>query len=152
VADAHAKRDLLGRACCLLFPICWDEPFGLVMIEAMACGTPVVALRRGSVPEIVVDGYTGIVVDEAAELADAIHRARLLSSFDCRTHAELTFSTAAMATGYEAAYRRLLEEITDPTFTPGPGSNGAEPRTWSWRDDWPPSDRWLDDGTIPAAS
>ena len=68
VADATAKRDLLSRACVMLFPICWEEPFGLVMIEAMACGTPVVAMRRGSVPEVVVDGVTGIIRDDPAEL------------------------------------------------------------------------------------
>ena len=114
VADGQAKRDLLRRASCLLFPICWEEPFGLVMIEAMACGTPVVALRRGSVPEIVVDGQTGIVVDDPAELPDAIHRARKLDALDCRTHAEIHFSIEAMATGYENAYRRLLAETAMP--------------------------------------
>ena len=64
-ADAAAKRDLLARASALLFPIVWEEPFGMVMLEAMACGTPVVALRRGSVPEVVVDGVTGVICDQA---------------------------------------------------------------------------------------
>lgn len=108
VADGVAKRDLLRRATCLLFPVCWDEPFGLVMIEAMACGTPVVALRRGSVPEIVVDGSTGVIVDDPAELPDAVHRARKLDPMDCRTHTELHFSTEAMTAGYERVYRKLL--------------------------------------------
>ena len=72
VADAAAKRDLLARAACLLFPICWDEPFGLVMIEAMACGTPVVALRRGAAPELILAGQTGIIVDDPGELPGAI--------------------------------------------------------------------------------
>ena len=69
------KRDLLARAAALVFPIVWDEPFGMVMIEAMACGTPVVALRRGSVPEVVIDGVTGIICDLPAQLPDAIHAA-----------------------------------------------------------------------------
>ena len=78
VADGTAKRDLLAKAACLLFPITWDEPFGLVVIEAMVCGTPVVALRRGAVPELIVDGQTGIIVDHPDELPDAIARARQL--------------------------------------------------------------------------
>jgi glycosyltransferase involved in cell wall biosynthesis len=108
LADAAVKRDLLSRACALLFPICWEEPFGLVMIEAMACGTPVVAFRRGSVPEIVVDGVTGIIADEPAELPAAIERARRLDPAACRAHVQAAFGTSAMATGYEAAYRRVL--------------------------------------------
>ncbi len=76
VADATAKRRLLSRAACMLFPICWEEPFGLVVIEAMVCGTPVVALRRGAVPELIVDGETGIIVDDPAKLPEGIARAR----------------------------------------------------------------------------
>jgi glycosyltransferase involved in cell wall biosynthesis len=110
VADPDQKRRLLARACCLLFPIRWEEPFGLVMIEAMACGTPVVALRRGAVPEIVVDGVTGVIVDEPEELPDAIRLARQLDPHACRAHVERDFSTAAMGTGYELAYQQLLEE------------------------------------------
>lgn len=110
VADADQKRRLLARACCLLFPICWEEPFGLVMIEAMACGTPVVAFRRGAVPEIVVDGVTGVIVDEPGELPGAIRLARRLDPHDCRAHVEQHFGTAPMVTGYELAYRRLLDE------------------------------------------
>jgi glycosyltransferase involved in cell wall biosynthesis len=112
VADAAAKRDLLARATCLLFPICWEEPFGLVMIEAMACGTPVVALRRGAVPEVVIDGVTGIIVNEPAQLPNAIRAARELDPQDCRNHVERNFSPDAMAASYVAAYRRLLKEAT----------------------------------------
>lgn len=108
IADGARKRELLARSCCLIFPIRWDEPFGLVMVEAMACGTPVVALRRGSVPEVVIDGRTGVVVDDPAELAGAIHRARQLDPRDCRAHVEEHFSTAVMTSGYEAAYRQVL--------------------------------------------
>ncbi|MEO7194632.1 MAG: glycosyltransferase family 4 protein [Pseudonocardiaceae bacterium] len=113
VADAAAKRDLFARAACLIFPIRWDEPFGLVMVEAMACGTPVVALRRGAVPEIVVSGRTGIIVDHPSELAGAITQARALDPAACRAHVETNFTVQAMAAGYEATYRRALAEITE---------------------------------------
>lgn len=112
IVDATAKRDLLTRAACLIFPICWEEPFGLVPIEAMACGTPVVALRRGAVPEIVVSGRTGIVVDHPGELVGAITQARALDPAACREHVETNFTVHAMAAGYEAAYRQALAEIT----------------------------------------
>lgn len=107
-ADAAQKRDLFARAAALVFPIQWDEPFGMVMIEAMACGTPVVALRRGSVPEVVVDGVTGVICDDASELPAAIAAARRLSAADCREHVRTRFDVAAMAAGYEAVYRRAL--------------------------------------------
>jgi glycosyltransferase involved in cell wall biosynthesis len=106
VADATAKRRLLARAACLLFPIAWDEPFGLVVIEAMACGTPVVALRRGAVPELVIDGRTGIIVDHPAELTQGIALARQLDPAACRKHVETSFSVDVMADGYEAVYQR----------------------------------------------
>ena len=113
VADAGAKRDLLSRACCLLFPIRWEEPFGLVMIEAMACGTPVVALRRGAVPELIVPGQTGVLVDHPDELPAAISAARRLDPALCRKHVEAGFTTEVMAAGYEAVYRQTLAEVSE---------------------------------------
>ena len=107
-ADSTEKRRLLAGARCLLFPIKWDEPFGMVMVEAMACGTPVVALRNGSVPEVVVDGRTGIVVEREGELSAAIDRARALDPADCRRHAEKCFGIEAMAAGYEDVYRAVV--------------------------------------------
>jgi glycosyltransferase involved in cell wall biosynthesis len=107
-ADAAAKRDLLSRATALLFPILWDEPFGMVMIEAMACGTPVVALRRGSVPEVVIDGVTGVLCDDPADLPSAIAAARKLSPADCREHVATRFDADTMVAGYEALYREVL--------------------------------------------
>jgi glycosyltransferase involved in cell wall biosynthesis len=121
IADATAKRNLLRRACCLLFPICWEEPFGLVMIEAMACGTPVVALRRGSVPEVVLDGVTGAVVDDPAELPAAIERARLMDPAAARAHVAEHFCTAAMVRGYVRAYETLLGSLCEPV-SPGTGT------------------------------
>jgi glycosyltransferase involved in cell wall biosynthesis len=108
VADATQKRDLLVRARCLLFPACWDEPFGLVMIEAMACGTPVVGLRRGAVSEVVVDGLTGIIADHPDELAGAVDSARAIDPHDCRRHVENRFTPEHMAASYEAAYRSSI--------------------------------------------
>jgi glycosyltransferase involved in cell wall biosynthesis len=119
VADATAKRQLLARASCMLFPICWDEPFGLVVIEAMACGTPVVALRRGAVPELIVHGKTGIIVDTPAEMPAAIAQARLLDPVACRKHVEGAFTVDVMAAGYEAVYRRTLATVPEPWLVAG---------------------------------
>ncbi|NIR59918.1 MAG: glycosyltransferase family 4 protein, partial [Gammaproteobacteria bacterium] len=77
--DDAGKNELLGRARALLMPILWDEPFGIVMIEAMACGTPVIGLARGSVPEVIEDGVTGFVVDDLAEMAAAIEKIETIS-------------------------------------------------------------------------
>jgi glycosyltransferase involved in cell wall biosynthesis len=116
-ADAVAKRELLARSAALVFPILWDEPFGMVMIEAMACGTPVVALRRGAVPEVVLDGVTGVLCDEAGELPAAITAARLLAPADCRAHVRSRFDVKAMVTGYESLYREALR-TRGPTHRP----------------------------------
>jgi glycosyltransferase involved in cell wall biosynthesis len=109
-ADAAEKRRLLTGARCLLSPVQWEEPFGLVLVEALACGTPVVALRRGSVPEIVVDGLTGFVRDRPDELAEAVRRAEEIDPFACRLDAERRFSVDRMVTGYEEIYRRVLAD------------------------------------------
>jgi glycosyltransferase involved in cell wall biosynthesis len=102
------KARFLGDALALLFPIDWPEPFGLVMIEAMACGTPVLAWRRGSVPEILVDGTTGFVVDDEQAAAAAIDRIPGLDRAACRRVFEQRFSAQRMARDYLAVYRRLL--------------------------------------------
>ncbi|MEV0587175.1 glycosyltransferase family 4 protein [Nonomuraea sp. NPDC050310] len=107
-ADAEAKRDLLSRARCLVFPIQWDEPFGLVMVEAMACGTPVVTLRRGAAPEVVQDGVTGFVLDSVAGFPEAVEAAGRLDPAGCRAHVERKFSVPVMAEGYERLYRKLV--------------------------------------------
>jgi glycosyltransferase involved in cell wall biosynthesis len=108
IADPLAKRDLLSRARCLVFPICWDEPFGLVMVEALACGTPVVALNNGAVPEILTDGVTGLVCEKEDELGEAITATKELDPARCRKDAEQRFDTTVMATGYERVYRQVL--------------------------------------------
>jgi glycosyltransferase involved in cell wall biosynthesis len=106
----HEKKELLARAQCLVNPIQWREPFGIVMVEALACGTPVVATRNGSVPEVVADGVTGWIVDDAAALPDAIHRAEQISPESCRRRAETMFDTARMVEGYERIYHMVAGE------------------------------------------
>jgi glycosyltransferase involved in cell wall biosynthesis len=104
-ANTAQKKDLLARARCLVFPIQWDEPFGIVMVEAMACGTPVVALRRGSVPEVVEDGVTGFICDDLGELPWAIVKVDELEPKLCRQHVAEQFDVSNMVEGYEAIYR-----------------------------------------------
>jgi glycosyltransferase involved in cell wall biosynthesis len=101
------KNELLGSARALLFPVDWPEPFGLAMTEAMACGTPVLALRRGSVPEVVEDGVTGFVRDSEEELAQVAGEISRLSRRACRERVERHFSVDVMTDGYEAVYRQL---------------------------------------------
>jgi glycosyltransferase involved in cell wall biosynthesis len=106
------RKELPARARCLLFPLQWEEPFGMVMIEAMVCGTPVVTLRRGSVPEVVLDGVTGLVRDDAAELPDAIEAVGAIDSRACRNHVIEHFQPETMAAGYEAVYREVIAATT----------------------------------------
>jgi glycosyltransferase involved in cell wall biosynthesis len=105
------KCDLLSRARAVLFPIDWDEPFGLVMTEAMACGTPVIATARGSVPEVVADGETGFVVsveDYPREAAAAVRKIGDIDPKACRRRVEERFSKEVMVEGYERAFERAL--------------------------------------------
>lgn len=103
-------KDLfLGNARALLFPIRWPEPFGLVMVEALACETPVVALRAGSVPEVIGDGVTGRVCESEDELAEAVDRVDEIDRARCRAEAERRFPPEVMAERYEEVYRRLIE-------------------------------------------
>jgi glycosyltransferase involved in cell wall biosynthesis len=108
------KLELLSRARCLVFPIQWEEPFGIVMVEAMACGTPVVALDAGSVPEIVEDGVTGFVCEDLDDLAEGIKRADTIDPAECRRRAAERFDVSAMVDGYEAAYRSVLSLARNP--------------------------------------
>jgi glycosyltransferase involved in cell wall biosynthesis len=106
------KGEFLGRAMALLMPIEWPEPFGLVMIESMACGTPVIAFRRGSVPEIVEHGRTGFVVGSIEEAVKAVHRVQVLSRSRCRAAFEERFSATTMAERYVRVYQELIGERT----------------------------------------
>lgn len=113
-ADALAKRDLLANARCLLFPIQWEEPFGMVMIEAMACGTPVVALRGGAVPEVILDGVTGVVCDDPAELPAAIAATAEMDPTECRRHVAANFDFERFGSAYEQIFQRIVGRNTAP--------------------------------------
>jgi glycosyltransferase involved in cell wall biosynthesis len=105
----EAQKDrFLGGAAALLFPIDWPEPFGLVMIEALACGTPVVAFRRGSAPEVIEDGVTGLIVEGIDEAVAAVERLPTISRVRCREVFEERFSAARMARDYLAVYHQLV--------------------------------------------
>ena len=103
------KEEFLRNAYAVLFPIDWPEPFGLVMIEAMACGTPVIAYRRGSVPEVMEHGVTGFVVEGLEEAVKAVELVAALSRKRCRQIFEKRFTTARMTRDYLQIYRRLVE-------------------------------------------
>ncbi|MBX6427064.1 MAG: glycosyltransferase family 4 protein [Variibacter sp.] len=106
--NEHEKASFLGEAAALLFPIDWPEPFGLVMIESMACGTPVIAFRRGSVPEILEDGVSGFIVETVDEAAAAVARLDALDRARVRAAFERRFTVERMARDYVKIYRDLL--------------------------------------------
>jgi glycosyltransferase involved in cell wall biosynthesis len=106
---SHAEKvDLLQNARATLFPIEWAEPFGLVMIESMACGTPVIATRHGAVPEVIDDGRTGVIVEEHTEMPAALERADQIDPMDCRRYVEERFSKERMVADYDGAYAKAL--------------------------------------------
>jgi glycosyltransferase involved in cell wall biosynthesis len=109
--DHAGKAELLRDACALLAPIDWEEPFGLVFAEAAACGTPVLATRRGSVPEVVIDGVTGFVRDTLEELAAAFDLLDSLDPHAIRCHAERRFTRPRMVSDYLAAYALVLHDV-----------------------------------------
>jgi glycosyltransferase involved in cell wall biosynthesis len=102
------KVELLQNARATLFPIEWEEPFGLVMIESMACGTPVIATRHGAVPEVIEEGRGGIVVDHFREMAAALERVDEIEPLECRRYVEERFAPERMVADYERAYEGLL--------------------------------------------
>ena len=108
------KYELLGGARALVFPIAWQEPFGMVMVEAMACGTPVLATPRGSVEEVVVDGETGFIREEPEALAEAAGRLGEIDRHRCRAHVASHFTAETMCDGYERVIHRLLEPAAAP--------------------------------------
>jgi glycosyltransferase involved in cell wall biosynthesis len=122
------KSDFLGGALALLFPISWPEPFGLVMIEAMACGTPVIGFRQGSVPEVVKHGVTGFIVKTVEEAVSAVNdlssidRAQVRATFECR------FSVDVMAKNYEHAYGDICDMSQNVIAMPLNGSMSLAPR------------------------
>jgi glycosyltransferase involved in cell wall biosynthesis len=102
-----SKAEFLGQARALLFPIHWPEPFGLVMIEALACGTPVIARRCGSVPELILHGQTGFTADTLEDMETAVRTLDRIDRAECRRDVETRFTVERMVDGYEAIYRSL---------------------------------------------
>ncbi|MCL6648115.1 MAG: glycosyltransferase family 4 protein [Chloroflexi bacterium] len=123
--DAVARAQLMGGAAALLNPIQWEEPFGLVMVEAMACGTPVLATRRGSAPEIIEPGVTGFLGQSEDELVAAIADIPSLSRLTCRLVVEARFSAEAMARNYERVYEDVIERFIVPVSPVAPPLAGA---------------------------
>jgi glycosyltransferase involved in cell wall biosynthesis len=103
----HQKSEFLGNAAALLFPIAWREPFGLVMIEAMACGTPVIAFNNGSVPEVLEDGVTGFIVENEAQACDAVAKIGALDRDRIRAEFDRRFTARHMAENYLELYSSL---------------------------------------------
>ena len=110
----EVKVDVVGRARAMLFPIDWPEPFGLVMPETMACGTPVIARPLGAAPEVILDGVTGFLCNTAEEMVEAVAAAAKLRPEDCRDHVARNFSADTMVAGYERVYRTVLAEAGAP--------------------------------------
>ncbi len=110
-ANHSQKNDLMGRAIATLFPITWREPFGLVMIESMAAGTPVIAMRLGSTPEIINHGVSGYLCDSVDECVESVRNVVSIDRQACRDHVATNFSIARMTDGYEAVYRQLATVV-----------------------------------------
>jgi glycosyltransferase involved in cell wall biosynthesis len=109
--DDAQKNKLLGSAAAFLMPILWEEPFGIVMAEAMACGTPVIGLRRGAVPEVVEDGVSGFITDTVDGLISAVGRIGTLDRFAARRRVETCYSDDAVTDGYLTIYRKIHERV-----------------------------------------
>jgi glycosyltransferase involved in cell wall biosynthesis len=109
--DDAQKGALLADAAALLMPVAWDEPFGIVMAEAMACGTPVIGFNRGAVPEVIADGITGFVVETVAEMAAAVTRLPAIARAACRARVERLYSDTAIVEGYLQLYAELTGRV-----------------------------------------
>lgn len=109
-ANHEQKNELIGGAVATLFPITWREPFGLVMVESMAAGTPVIAMNLGSTSEVIAHGKTGFLCQSVDEFVEAIDKAAQLNRYACREHVMNHFSVQRMTDGYEAVYQQILAE------------------------------------------
>jgi glycosyltransferase involved in cell wall biosynthesis len=122
----HHKADLIARARALLMPITWNEPFGMVMVEALSCGTPVISFAEGAATEIVRDGVTGFLVPDEQAMAAAVARLPELDPRNCRADMARRFNVDQVAAAYEGAYRRagartvLLPSLPAALTLPGP--------------------------------
>ena len=115
--DDKERNKLMSRALCLLHPVTWPEPFGLVMIEAMATGCPVIAFNKGSIPEIIMDKKTGFIVEKEKEMASAVKKVDFISRKQCRDHVEKNFNVKRMVDSYEKLYYEIINDTTNPLPT-----------------------------------
>lgn len=107
--NQEERNKLMSKAMCFLHPVTWKEPFGLTLIESMACGCPVVAFNQGSIPEIIVQGKTGFVVSSVEEMINAVKKIDIISRDYCRRYSLEKFNAKVMADGYEELYKKILE-------------------------------------------
>lgn len=106
--DEDTRNEYMSNALAVLHPVTWPEPFGLTMIESMACGTPVIGFRNGSIPEVIKDGVSGYVVDNLDEMVDAVKQIKNIKRNECREYVLTTFSVERMVDCYEKIYRNIL--------------------------------------------
>ncbi len=125
--DDAEKTKLMSEALCMLHPVTWPEPFGLTLIEGMACGSPVVAFRMGSIPEIIVDGQTGYVVDDEEAMAEAVGKIHRINRRACRDHAINNFNAQRMADGYEQVYYRAVDLAQEKLLRRSGKTKGLKP-------------------------
>lgn len=109
--DGNQKRELYAGADCFLFPIQWQEPFGMTMIEAMVCGTPVIAFDRGAVREVLLHGETGFIVNDLDEMVEAVKKIDTIDRQRCRSYVERNFDVSCMVDNYLAIYERILKSL-----------------------------------------
>lgn len=109
ISNPEEKTEFLGNAIATLFPIRWHEPFGLVMVESMASGTPVIAFNKGSVPEVIENGKTGFIVNNEEEMIEAVKKINTIDRKYCYQYAISNFNVDKMVEGYEKAYKKVIE-------------------------------------------
>jgi glycosyltransferase involved in cell wall biosynthesis len=126
----RARNELMSRALCFLHPARWDEPFGLTLIEALACGCPVIAFNKGAIPEIIIDGETGFIVENVDQMVQAVRDVERINRDVCRLYAVTTFNDRIMTDQYESVYHYSLakeeERIADVIDPLGNGSEGKK--------------------------
>ncbi len=121
--NERERNVLMSRAMCLLHPVMWPEPFGLTMIEAMACGCPVVAFNQGSIPEVVQDGKSGFIVSNVGEMVDKVRQIDQIDRAYCRKYSLRTFNERKMADGYERIYKKVIQNSSASTTSNGNGKS-----------------------------
>ncbi len=115
--DENERNQLMSKALCFLHPLTWREPFGLTLIEAMACGCPIIAFNKGSIPEIVINGKTGFIVDDVNEMIEAVKNIQKINRKACRDHSLKNFNAVRMAKEYERIYYQITGNKTKPKGT-----------------------------------